>query len=159
MATWSVHKLWIRAVARWDILGKTLKVELLQTCFVIEDFVLKVRRDFFFFFFCFFISTEGFYFGRTWFKMLLTFKASMPLLANLTFRNGRFLVSVGSPWVFNGLLHLLFWLQLFRHFWAITFELFRLHCLVKDHWWGFNTRNTHMVHTVYSISIKMMYTS
>ena len=32
-----------------------------------------------------------------WFKMLLTFKASMPLLANLTFRNGRFLVSVGSP--------------------------------------------------------------
>ena len=31
-----------------------------------------------------------------WFKMLLTFKASMPLLANLTFRNGRFLVSVGS---------------------------------------------------------------
>ena len=62
MATWSVQKLWIRAVARWEILGKTLKVELLQTCFVIEDFgsnrtgiaignawwllVLKVRRDF-----------------------------------------------------------------------------------------------------------------
>ena len=62
MATWSVHKLWIRAVARWEILGKTLKVEWLQTCFVIEDFgsnrtgiaignawwllVLKVRRDF-----------------------------------------------------------------------------------------------------------------
>ena len=34
-----------------------------------------------------------------WLKMLLTFKASMPLLANLTFRNGRFLVSVGSPTV------------------------------------------------------------
>ena len=32
-----------------------------------------------------------------WFKMLLTFKASLPLLANLTFRNGWFLVSVGSP--------------------------------------------------------------
>ena len=32
-----------------------------------------------------------------WLKMLLTFKASMPLLANLTFRNWRFLVSVGSP--------------------------------------------------------------
>ena len=62
MATWSVQKLWIRAVARWEILGKTLKVKLLQTCFVIEDFgsnrtgvaignawwllVLKVRRDF-----------------------------------------------------------------------------------------------------------------
>ena len=62
MDTWSVHKLWIRAVARWEILGKTLKVVLLQTCFVIEDFgsnrtgiaignawrllVLKVRWDF-----------------------------------------------------------------------------------------------------------------
>ena len=32
------RKLWIRAVARWEILGKTLKVELLQTCFVIDDF-------------------------------------------------------------------------------------------------------------------------
>ena len=30
------------------------------------------------------------------FKILLTFKASMPLFANLTFRNGWFLVSVGS---------------------------------------------------------------
>ena len=28
---------------------------------------------------------------------LIKFKASMPLLANLTFRNGRFLFSVGSP--------------------------------------------------------------
>ena len=62
MATWSVQKFWIRAVARWGIMGKTLNVELLQTCFVIEDFgsntmgiaignawrllVLKVRRDF-----------------------------------------------------------------------------------------------------------------
>ena len=34
-------------------------------------------------------STEGFLFWTDfWFKMLLTFKASMPLLANLTFRNG-----------------------------------------------------------------------
>ena len=32
-----------------------------------------------------------------WFKIFLTFKAPMPLLANLTFRNGRLLVSVGSP--------------------------------------------------------------
>ena len=62
MATWSVQKFLIRAVARWGIMGKTLKVELLQNCFVIEDFrndrtgiaignalrllVLKVRRDF-----------------------------------------------------------------------------------------------------------------
>ena len=62
MVTWSVKKFWIRAVARWGIMWKTLNVELLQTCFVIEDFgsnrtsiaignawrllVLKVRRDF-----------------------------------------------------------------------------------------------------------------
>ena len=61
MATWCIYELWIRAVARWAILGKTLKVQLLQTCIVIEDFgsnrtgiaignawrllVLKVRRD------------------------------------------------------------------------------------------------------------------
>ena len=32
-----------------------------------------------------------------WFKMLLTFKTPMPLLANLTFRNGWFLFSVASP--------------------------------------------------------------
>ena len=32
-----------------------------------------------------------------WFNMLLKFKASMPLLANLTFIKGRFLVSEGSP--------------------------------------------------------------
>ena len=38
MTTWSVQKMWIRTIARWGILGKTLKVELLQTCFVIEDF-------------------------------------------------------------------------------------------------------------------------
>ena len=41
---------------------------------------------------------EWFYFlADFWFKMLLTFKASIPLLANLIFRNGRFLFSVGSP--------------------------------------------------------------
>ena len=43
-------------------------------------------------------STEGILFWTDfWFKMLLTFKAAMPLLANLTFRNRRFLVSAGSP--------------------------------------------------------------
>ena len=31
-----------------------------------------------------------------WFKILLKFKASMPLLANLIFRNGRFFVSIES---------------------------------------------------------------
>ena len=83
-------------------MGKTLKVELLQTCFVIEDFrsngtgialgntwrffVLKVRRDFIL------VGLLIQDVGST-----LTFKASMLLLANLAFRNRRFLVSVGSP--------------------------------------------------------------
>ena len=61
MAIRSIQKWLIRAVARWGILGNTLKVELLQTCFVVEYlgnrtgialgnawrlFVLQVRRDF-----------------------------------------------------------------------------------------------------------------
>ena len=62
MVTRSVQKVWIRAVVKFGVLRKTLKVELLQTCFVIEDFgrnrtgiaignawrllVLKVRMDF-----------------------------------------------------------------------------------------------------------------
>ena len=42
-------------------------------------------------------------------------------------------------------------------FWFYPFSaLFRLHFniyyyLAKDHWWGFNTRNAHMVHIVNSI--------
>ena len=27
-------------------------------------------------------------------------------------------------------------------------SLLKLHCLAKDHWWGFNTRNAQMVHIV-----------
>ena len=34
------------------------------------------------------------------------------------------------------------------HFWGITFQLFELLCLAKDHWRGFSTRNAHMVHFV-----------
>ena len=71
-----------------------------KTCFVIEHFgsnragkairnawrvlILIVWTDF---------ILDGFLIQH----MLLKFKASMPLLANLTFRNGLFLVSVGSP--------------------------------------------------------------
>ena len=32
-------------------------------------------------------------------------------------------------------------------------------CLAKDHWWGFSARNTHMVHIVNLIRLKMVYTS
>ena len=64
MITQGVQKLLIRAVARRGNIGKTMKVKLLQLCFVIEDFgsirtgiaignawrlpVLRVRRDFIF---------------------------------------------------------------------------------------------------------------
>ena len=92
--TWSVHKLWIRAVARWGILGKTLKVELLQTCFVkIEDFgsnrtgitmgnagrilVLKVRRDF---------ILDGLLVQN-----ISSIQSVNTFIGDLTFRNGRFL--------------------------------------------------------------------
>ena len=88
----------ITAGTRSGILGKTIEVYLLQTCFVTETFgssrtgiairnawrllVLKICRYF--------------TLDRFWFNMLLKFKASMPLLANLTVRKGRSLVSVGS---------------------------------------------------------------
>ena len=49
--------------------------------------------------------------------------------------------------------------SLFRHLWVITFQLFKLHCLAKDHWRGFSTRNAHMVHIVNYIRFKMVYTS
>ena len=81
----------------WDH-GKDLESRVAPTGFVIEHFgsnrtgiaignawrllVLIVRRDLFL--------------AQFWFRMLLTLKASMPLFANLTFRNGWFLVSVGS---------------------------------------------------------------
>ena len=48
---------------------------------------------------------------------------------------------------------------LFRHFWSITFHLFKLLCLANDHWRGFITRNAHMVHIVNWIRFNMVYTS
>ena len=44
-----------------------------------------------------------------------------------------------------------FGFSLFRHFWDNTFQLLKLLRLGKDHWWGFSTRNAHMVHIVNSI--------
>ena len=61
---------------------------------------------------------------------------------------------------FVGLLHHPFWLQLvFSHFWIIFLQLFKPLCLAKDHWYGFSTRNAHMVHIVNLIGFKMVYTS
>ena len=51
-----------------------------------------------------------------------------------------------------------FGFSLIRHFLDITFQLLLL-CLAKDHWWGFITRNAHMVHIVNLIQFKMVYTS
>ena len=42
-----------------------------------------------------------------------------------------------------------FGFSLFWHFLGINFQFLKLHCLAKDHWRGFSTRNTHMVHVVY----------
>ena len=36
---------------------------------------------------------------------------------------------------------------------------FKLLCSAKNHWWGFSTRNAHMVHIVNEILFKMVYTS
>ena len=47
-----------------------------------------------------------------------------------------------------------FGLSLFRHFWDTTFKLSKLLCLAKYHWWGFSTRNAHMVNIVNSIDLK-----
>ena len=49
---------------------------------------------------------------------------------------------------FVGLLHHPFWLQLVKALLGITFQLFKLLSLAKDHWRGFSTRNAHMVHIV-----------
>ena len=40
-----------------------------------------------------------------------------------------------------------------------SLQLFKLLCLAKNHWWGFCTRNAHMVHIVNEIRFKMMHTS
>ena len=50
----------------------------------------------------------------------------------------------------------------FSFFWCfcdISFQLFKLHCLAKNHWWGFSTRNAHIVHIVNEIRFKIVYTS
>ena len=60
---------------------------------------------------------------------------------------------------FVGLLHHPFWLHLVLALSGNHFQLLNPHCLAKDHWWGFITRNAHMVHIVNSFSFKMVYTS
>ena len=52
-----------------------------------------------------------------------------------------------------------FVISLFNYFSTIIFQLLKLHCLAKDHWRGFSTRNAHMVHIVNLIRLKMVYTS
>ena len=47
-----------------------------------------------------------------------------------------------------GLLHNPFLLQLVLTLLGITFQLFKLLCLAKDYWRGFNTRNAQMAHIV-----------
>ena len=47
----------------------------------------------------------------------------------------------------------------FWYFCDISFQLFKLLCLAKNHWWGFCTRNAHMVHIANQIRFKMVYTS
>ena len=49
--------------------------------------------------------------------------------------------------------------NLFRDFKASLSIVLDYICLAKDHWRGFSTRNAHMVHIVYEIRIKMVYTS
>ena len=61
---------------------------------------------------------------------------------------------------FVGLLHYHFWLQLIKTLLGQHFPTFwNYFVLAKDHWWGFSTRNVHMVHIFYSIRFKMVYTS
>ena len=52
-----------------------------------------------------------------------------------------------------------FGFNLFWHLLVISIQIFKLHCLVKDHWRGFSTRNAHMVHIDNLIRLKMVYTS
>ena len=50
---------------------------------------------------------------------------------------------------FVGLLYHHFWLQLVFALSGQHFQLLKPVCLAKDHWWGFITRNAHMVHSVH----------
>ena len=56
--------------------------------------------------------------------------------------------------LFHGIHFGFFW-----YFCDISFQLFKLLCLAKNHWWGFYFRNAHMVHIVNEIRFKMVYTS
>ena len=52
----------------------------------------------------------------------------------------------------------IFWLLASACFgtFGLSFSTFKLLCLAKDHWWGFITRNAHMVHIVNVIRFKMV---
>ena len=56
-----------------------------------------------------------------------------------------------------GLLHHPFWLQFVLAPCDISFQLFKLLYLAKDHWWGFSARNAHVVHIVIEIVILWVY--
>ena len=60
---------------------------------------------------------------------------------------------------FMGLLHHPLWLNLVYTFSGHHFQLLKSLCFAKDHWWGFITRNAHMVNIVYWVRIKVVYTS
>ena len=61
---------------------------------------------------------------------------------------------------FVDLLHgIPFGFSFFWYFCDISFQLFKLLCLAKNHWWGFCTRNAYMVHIVNEIQFKMVHTS
>ena len=47
----------------------------------------------------------------------------------------------------------------FGTFVTSLFNFLKLLCLAKNHWWGFCSRNAHMVHIVNEIRFKMVYTS
>ena len=47
---------------------------------------------------------------------------------------------------FVSLLHHPFWLQLVLACLGHLFLIFEITSLAKDHWWGFSTRNAHIVH-------------
>ena len=55
------------------------------------------------------------------------------------------LIEIVVLWVYN---IIPFSFSLFQNFVDITFQFLNLLCLDKDHWWGFSTRNAHMVHVV-----------
>ena len=65
------------------------------------------------------------------------------------------LIKIVILWVYY---NIPFRFSLFWHFWSFLFN-FGTTCLAQDHWWGFSTRNAHIVHIVNLIRLKMVYTS